>query len=288
MTREIKSACYLVNHRGAPWRRRWNPSAAPWPPRQSTDEPAGSGRHRRGGRRGVAHGRARRPWAGAGGAGHPRGAGGRWAHAGRRRRGVPRAVVGGAGRVPGYPPSVHRVHQHRRVELRDPRRARRRGDRRRPVRGRDRGLRVDAAQRPAPRAQPRVPTAARAESDGRVGAALRHADADGALRAGGQPAHGRVRDHLGAARRDRGEHPGVGGVEPPGPLPGPHYRGGRAGVADAVVAAAPARLLPGDRRGRGLRHDHRGAGPRAAPGRRCTCSGRPPVTTTRSSARCPT
>ena len=67
------------------------------------------------------------------------------------------AVVGGAGRVPRHPPPVHRLDQHRRVELRGPRRARRGGDRRRPVRSRDRGLRLDAPQRPAPRAEPRVP-----------------------------------------------------------------------------------------------------------------------------------
>ena len=54
----------------------------------------------------------------------------------------------------------------------------------------------------------------------------------------------------------------VGGTEPPGPLPRSDHRRRRAGLAPAVLAAAPARLLPGHRRCRRLRHDQRGAGPR--------------------------
>ena len=45
----------------------------------------------------------------------------------------------------------------------------------------------------------------------------------------------RVRHHLRAAGPDRGVHPRVGDAQPEGPLPGPHHRRRRAGLADAVA-----------------------------------------------------
>ena len=51
------------------------------------------------------------------------------------------------------------------------------------------------------------PTSAGSEPDARVGGALRPAHADGSLRPGRHPAHGRVRHHLRAAGPDRGQHP---------------------------------------------------------------------------------
>ena len=53
---------------------------------------------------------------------------------------------------------------------------------------------------------PRAPRHGRPQPDGRVGHALRPADADGPLRAGGGPPHARVRHHVRAAGPDRREH----------------------------------------------------------------------------------
>ena len=52
------------------------------------------------------------------------------------------------------------------------------------------------------------------EPDARVGDAVRVADADGRVRARREPAHGRVRHDLGAARADRGRHAALGVAEP--------------------------------------------------------------------------
>ena len=68
------------------------------------------------------------------------------------------------------------------------------------------------------------PDRAGARADGtrrrrRVGGPLRPADADGLVRAGGEPAHGAVRHDVGAARPDRGRRPALGGAQPAGPVP---------------------------------------------------------------------
>ena len=125
--------------------------------------------------------------------------------------------------------------------------------------------------------RPNVP---RPEPDARVGDALRPAHADGRVRPRRQPAHGRLRHDVRAARPDRGRHAPVGGAEPAGALPGPDHHRRRARVADAGVAAAPARLLPRDRRRRRVRDDVGRAGA-TCPSRRSTCSARPRAPTTR-------
>ena len=74
---------------------------------------------------------------------------------------------------------------------------------------------VDRVRRHAPRSiasagsggVPQPADAGGANPSARVGAALRLAHADGRLRPGGQPAHGRVRHDVGAARPDRGRAP---------------------------------------------------------------------------------
>ena len=98
------------------------------------------------------------------------------------------------------------------------------------------------------------------EPDARVGGSVRVAPAHGPVRAGGEPAHGGVRHHVGAARADRGEHPPVGGDEPAGALPRPDHRRRRARLAARVRAAPPARLLPRHRRRRRVRAHERRAG----------------------------
>ena len=95
-----------------------------------------------------------------------------------------------------------------------------------------------------------------AEPDARVGDALRPAHADGRLRAGRQPAHGRVRHHVASSSpRSRSSTRQWATHEPQRPLPGPDHHRRRARLADAGVAAAPARLLPGHRRRRRVRDD---------------------------------
>ena len=122
----------------------------------------------------------------------------------------------------GIHPALHRQHDDRRLELRGAPRARGGRDRRRAVRRGRRRLR-----RPRPRSdrkrgveRDRGRRWLGPEPGARVGDAVRAAPADGAVRAGREPAHGGVRHHLGAARADRGEHPPVGGDEPAGALPG--------------------------------------------------------------------
>ena len=105
----------------------------------------------------------------------------------------------------------------------------------------------------------RTPRLRRAEPDGRVGHALRPADAHGSLRIGGGAPHARLRHHLRAAGADRGEHPAVGGHEPAGALPRTADHRRRAGLAAAGQSVAPARLLPRHRRCGRVRHDERGA-----------------------------
>ena len=90
-------------------------------------------------------------------------------------------------------------------------------DRRRPVRGRGRCVRVDA-----PAGPPTGPDRAGARADGtrrrrRVGGPLRPADADDLVRAGGEPAHGAVRHDVGAARPASRSTPGAGRPTTRGP-----------------------------------------------------------------------
>ena len=127
----------------------------------------------------------------------------------------------------------------------------------------------------------RLPRHARTEPDARVGDAVRPAHADGRVRARREPAHGAVRDDVRATRADRRRHPAVGRDEPERPLPRPDHDRRRARVADAGVAAAPARLLPRHRRRRRVRHDVAPNGRAICPSRPRTCSARRPAATTR-------
>ena len=124
-------------------------------------------------------------------------------------------------RVPRPPPSVRRRHVRRGFELRGARRARRRRHRRGPVRGRGRGLRLDARARNRRLGQ--LP-ASFGPMGPDVGAEWEtpvrdpHAD-DLATRsppAGTWPQYGTTSEQLAA---DRGRHPAVGGAEPARPLP---------------------------------------------------------------------
>ena len=121
------------NHRGSVDERSRGP------------EPARRGGHRRRRRRRLAHRRARAP--------RPRARGGddparRSTTPGSRLADVDgvchAGIVDRPRRVPRHPPPFTDSHVHRRVELRGARRARRRGDRRRALRGRGGRLRVDA------------------------------------------------------------------------------------------------------------------------------------------------
>ena len=190
--------------------------------------------------------------------------------------------VDGAGRVPRHPGPLDRLHPDGRLELRDPRRARRRGHRARSLRRCGERLREHAPVGPqAARWRPLPqPSDDGRHAHRRVGAALRDAHAARRLRARGQPAHGRVRHDLRAARADRGEHPRVGGHEPPGPVPGPDHRRRRARVTARGVAAAQARLLPRHRRCRRGGDDRAPSGPATWPSRRSWSSAPAPATPT--------
>ena len=133
-----------------------------------------------------------------------------------------------------------------------------------------------AARRPAGR------SARWARPRRRVGDALRPADADGPLRAGRRagtwPSTAR---RPSSSPRSRSTPGAWAALNPRARLPRPDHHRRRAGLADAGVAAAPARLLPRHRRRRRVRDDQRRAGPRPAPSRRSTCSAPAPATTTR-------
>ena len=101
----------------------------------------------------------------------------------------------------------------------------------------------------------------RAEPHGRMGAPVRPAPADGPLRAGRRPPHARLRHDGGAAGLHRGADTGLGRAEPAGPLPRPDHDRRRARLPAAGEPPAPARLLPGHRRRRRVRHDQRGTRP---------------------------
>ena len=79
----------------------------------------------------------------------------------------------------------------------------------------DRRVRGDTPRRPRARRRRRATRSdARTEPDARVGDAVRAAHADGRVRPGREPAHGRVRHDVRAARADRGRHPPLGRAEP--------------------------------------------------------------------------
>ena len=126
----------------------------------------------------------------------------RRSHARRRRRGVPLAVVDDVRRVPRRAPPVHRL-------ARTPAGRASRCTREHAAAAIAAGLcdvvvgvyadtpRSDRATRP----HPGRPADGGPEPDARVGGPVRPPPADGAVRTRGQPAHGGVRHHVGAARR---------------------------------------------------------------------------------------
>ena len=157
----------------------------------------------------------------------------------------------------GDPPAVRRRHDDGRLELRDPRRARGRGDRGRAVRGRGRactrrpraatGRRKAAAARPGPMPGPNpmleweMPYGLRMPMGAYALAASRH-----------MAEYGTTSEQLAQIAVDTRA---LGVAQPARAIPRADHDRRRARVADAGVAAAPARLLPRDRRRRRVRDD---------------------------------
>ena len=213
---------------------------------------------------------------------------GRRPHAGRCRRRLPPRVGRGLRRVPRAAPDLRRVDHDGWLELRGPRRACGGGHRGRAVRGGGERLRLDAAQRPhpeAPASRSRGMAGPNPMAEWELPFGLRLPMGPYAL-AAARHMH-EFGTHVGAAGLHRGEHPRVGRAEPAGPLPRPDHDRRRARIAAAGEPAAPARLLPRDRRRRGLRHDRARRGPGPCASRRSTSSARRPAPTTWASPRCP-
>ena len=144
------------------------------------------------------------------------------------------------------------------------------GDRLRPGDQRARLPGAERPQRPPVRAQLGDVRPGRRQRDlRRVLPALRAAVAGTDLRAHRPAPHDRVRDQREGPRRHRHRLPQPGQRQPPRPDARPGADDGRLpGGADDLPAAAPVRLLPGDRRCRGAGGDERRAGQGRAQRRR--------------------